>query len=162
MIVEAIALGSINLTYKPPEPPPLEVGRPVIKIELVEALEKPELVELAPLPEKPLEPPIRPSDGTNTYEPLSCTWWVKQWKPSVPNSWGNANTWDDRAATDGWTVSDTPVPGAVAQSDRGGWGHVALVLEVYGNTILIQEGNYDYAGSTRTKTVPTSSYTYIY
>jgi surface antigen len=49
---------------------------------------------------------------------------------SVPTNWGNANTWDNYARLSGWTVSSTPVAGAVAQTDRGGLGHVAVVEAV--------------------------------
>lgn len=98
---------------------------------------------------------------SNSYELYSCTWWVKHWKPSVGN-WGNANNWGYAAQAQGWTVSSTPVAGAVAWSTRGYYGHVALVLEVNGDSVVIQEGNYDFNGSVRTVSVPTSSYQYIY
>lgn len=162
MIVEAVVLGTITLNYKPPQPPPLEVGRPVSQISLVEPISTPPLQELEVIPLKPTTTVRTPVDASNTYEQGQCTWWVKQWKPEVPNSWGNANSWDENAFADGWTVSSTPIPGAIAQSDRGAYGHVALVLEIVGDTVLIQEGNYDYNGSVRTKTVPISTYQYIY
>lgn len=165
MLVTAIALGTIQLSYKPPEPPPIHLGRPVVEIVLLEPLPATEIEELAVIPPKPIKAVTaapRGSGGTNTYEPLQCTWWVKQWKPDVPNSWGNANEWDDNALADGWTVSDVPVVGAVAQSDRGGFGHVALVIGVSGSEVTIREGNYDYNGSVRTKTVTASMYTYLY
>lgn len=165
MIVESLVLGTITLTYKPPEPPPLEVGYLVPQISQIEPIVAPEMSELAPIAPKVIKPPkapVRPSGGTNTYEPGQCTWWVKQWKPEVPNTWSNANRWDDWARVMGWVVSDSPVVGAVAQSDRGGYGHVALVIAVSGSEVTIKEGNYDYNGSVRTKTVPISSYRYIY
>lgn len=68
--------------------------------------------------------------GYNGYDPGWCTWYAAN-RVSVPTNWGNANTWDDRARnTPGWTVSQTPVAGAVAQSNRGWAGHVGVVEEV--------------------------------
>lgn len=61
-----------------------------------------------------------------------CTYYAAA-QSGAPGNWGNANTWDDYAyATPGWTVSDTPVPGAIAQRDSGGGGlgHVAIVKAV--------------------------------
>lgn len=48
----------------------------------------------------------------------------------IPTSWGNANTWDDRAIRDGYEVNHTPAAGAVFQTDSGEWGHVAYVASV--------------------------------
>ena len=67
--------------------------------------------------------------GYNGYDYGWCTWYVAN-KLSVPANWGNANTWDNYAAGSGWTVSSTPRPGAVAQTDAGGWGHVGVVEAV--------------------------------
>lgn len=68
--------------------------------------------------------------GYNGYDPGWCTWYAAN-RVSVPMNWGNANTWDDRARnTPGWTVSQTPVAGAVAQSNRGWAGHVGVVEQV--------------------------------
>jgi N-acetylmuramoyl-L-alanine amidase len=67
--------------------------------------------------------------GYNGYDYGWCTWYAAN-KISVPANWGNANTWDNYAPASGWTVSGKPVPGAVAQSDAGGWGHVGVVEAV--------------------------------
>jgi surface antigen len=57
----------------------------------------------------------------------------------VPNNWGNANTWDNYAAiTPGWVVSRTPVVGAVAQTDSGFGGHVAIVEAVSADGTMIK------------------------
>lgn len=66
--------------------------------------------------------------GYNGYDRGWCTWYVAN-KIAVPTNWGNASTWDDRARLSGWTVSQTPRPGAIAQKN-GGWGHVGLVEDV--------------------------------
>lgn len=131
------------------------------KIEPLEGL-KPLKVKL--VARKLVEPPkpvVPISLRYNNYAPLNCTFGVASWT-SVPGDWGNANQWDDNAIRDGYTVSPEPVAGSVAQTDRGTYGHVALVLSVHGNTITIKEQNYDYNGSIRTIDVPRSSYVYIY
>lgn len=74
-----------------------------------------------------------PVEG-NTYAWGNCTYWVfamRLWAGSpVPTSWGNANTWDDRATAAGYVVDRTPAAGAVFQTDEGQWGHVAYVTNV--------------------------------
>jgi surface antigen len=70
-----------------------------------------------------------PAYGYNGYDYGYCTWYVAN-KVAVPSNWGNANTWDNYAAMSGWTVSSVPIAGAVAQSDAGFQGHVALVEAV--------------------------------
>jgi surface antigen len=68
--------------------------------------------------------------GGNGYYYGYCTWYAAN-RVAVPSNWGNANTWDNRARSSGWTVSKTPVPGAVAQTDAmSWWGHVAVVEAV--------------------------------
>lgn len=72
----------------------------------------------------------------NTYAWGNCTWWsyaMRKWAGSpIPTTWGNANTWDDRAAADGYVVNNMPAVGAVFQTDvgGGGYGHVAYVIKV--------------------------------
>lgn len=67
--------------------------------------------------------------GSNGYDRGYCTWYVASVLP-VPNNWGNANTWDNLARVSGWTVSSTPRPGAVGQSNSGYYGHVVYVIDV--------------------------------
>lgn len=70
-----------------------------------------------------------PVYGFNGYDYGYCTWYVAN-RVTVPANWGNANTWDTRAALSGWVVSKVPRVGAVAQSNRGSEGHVAYVEAV--------------------------------
>lgn len=70
-----------------------------------------------------------PIYGHNGYDYGFCTWYVAN-KISMPANWGDANTWDNRAAVSGWVVSAVPEAGAIAQSDRGSQGHVAYVEAV--------------------------------
>lgn len=74
----------------------------------------------------------------NTYEWGNCTYWafaMRLWADDpIPTTWGNANTWDDRASADGYLVDNTPAINAVFQSDKGQWGHVAYVTAVNDET----------------------------
>jgi surface antigen len=70
-----------------------------------------------------------PVYGYNGYTYGYCTWYVAN-KVTVPANWGNANTWDNRAALSGWVVSSVPRVGAIGQTDRGSEGHVAVVTAV--------------------------------
>lgn len=79
--------------------------------------------------------------SVNTYAWGNCTWGVANWT-TVPSNLGNANTWDDSARLLGYTVSGSPIVGAVAQTDSDSYlGHVALVEAVNGDQILIKEMN---------------------
>ncbi len=70
----------------------------------------------------------------DTYEWGNCTYWVFAMRLQagypIPTSWGNANTWDNRAIRDGYSVDHIPEVGAVFQTDNGQWGHVAYVASV--------------------------------
>jgi surface antigen len=57
---------------------------------------------------------------------------------SVPNNWGNANTWSYYAPGSGWTVSKRPVKGSIAQTTGPGYGHVALVEDVSDDGLMIK------------------------
>lgn len=74
----------------------------------------------------------------NTYAWGNCTYWtfaMRLWaKDPIPTSWGNANTWDDRAIADGYEVNHTPRVGSIMQTDAGDFGHVAYVVSVNAET----------------------------
>ncbi len=78
-----------------------------------------------------------PVYGDNLYTYGYCTWYVAN-RIRVPNNWGNANTWDNRAAASGWIVSSIPRVGAVGQTDRGSEGHVAVVEAVSEDGTMIK------------------------
>ena len=111
--------------------------------------------------QKPATAPINSSQG-NSYEYGQCTYWVKQWMPSLPNNLGNANNWGYALQQMGWKVSSNPQINAIAWSTRGYYGHVALVIGIQEDGVLIREGNYDFNGSVRTVVVPVGEYQYIY
>ncbi|KAJ1644987.1 hypothetical protein LPJ64_003399 [Coemansia asiatica] len=78
-----------------------------------------------------------------------------------PN-WGNANTWDNAARQTGVPVNSKPVPGCVAQTNAGKYGHVAWVAKVSGNSVTIEEYNHSGTEKYSTRTVPKSTFNYIH
>ena len=88
--------------------------------------------------------------GNNPYPCCSngsnCTWWAWEsaccnWKVALPG-WGNANTWASYASKNGnYQVLGDPVPGSIATSTKGNYGHVAWVESVNGNKITVTEMN---------------------
>lgn len=97
----------------------------------------------------------------NPYPYGQCTYGVASMKGNIP-VWGNAADWAWEAREAGYTVSDTPIVGSVAQTSAGYWGHVATVVGVGDGTVTVIEQNYDYNGSIREYTYPTSTFVYIY
>ncbi|MDB5185119.1 MAG: hypothetical protein JWN38_927 [Candidatus Saccharibacteria bacterium] len=75
--------------------------------------------------------------GFNGYDYGYCTWYVAN-RIAVPSNWGNANTWDNLAPLDGWTVSTVPRAGAIGQTDRGSEGHVAYIEAVSDDGTMIK------------------------
>ncbi len=76
----------------------------------------------------------------NSYAWLNCTWYVAS-RIDVPSYMGNAKTWDDNLRAAGWREG-APRPGAIAETDVGWAGHVALVDEVVGGMVKVSEYNY--------------------
>lgn len=81
-------------------------------------------------------PPVSDDD----YAFGNCTWWVAflrlKINDPIPNNWGNAINWAERAATDGYLVDHTPSYSAIMQDPNapGGLGHVAFVISIDPNT----------------------------
>jgi surface antigen len=75
--------------------------------------------------------PITPGDG---YDYGYCTYWAAlrriQVGNQIPNNWGDAHSWDDRAILAGYEVDHTPAKYAIMQTDYGSLGHVAFVEDV--------------------------------
>jgi surface antigen len=100
--------------------------------------------------------------STDTYAPGNCTWYVAS-RLSIPQSWGNANTWDDNARAAGYTVTTVPQPGAIGQTDVGWAGHVTVVESVNGDgTVTVSEMNVYGLGVVDTANYPVGYFTYIY
>ena len=103
----------------------------------------------------------------------NCTDWVA-WRLNNTNGvafhnhfggrqWGNANTWDDTARALGYAVNSTPAVGAVAQTDAGGFGHVAWVRSVNaGGTVTVEDYNCAGTGVYAARTVAVGTYRYIH
>lgn len=101
----------------------------------------------------------RGSSAGNTYTPGYCTWYVKNMRPDLPNNLGNADTWVARAAAQGLPTGSAPRVGAVGQQGM----HVVYVQSVNGDgTVTISEMNYGGLYRINTRTVPASSFMYIY
>ena len=98
----------------------------------------------------------------NSYAYGTCTWYVKNRVPAWPNAMGNANQWVYSAQANGIATGSVPAVGAIAAEN--GIMHVAYVESVSADkrTVTISEMNY--AGSTdvHRRTVPASTFTYIY
>jgi surface antigen len=100
--------------------------------------------------------------GANGYSFGYCTYYVAS-RRSVPSNWGNANAWYYNAQASGFSVGYTPVPGAIAWTGAGYYGHVAYVEGVSGGMVTVSEmnynGNWDRVTS---RTVSASNFRYIY
>ncbi len=87
---------------------------------------------------------------TGGYGYRNCTDWVayrvRIAGGNVPAGLGNANTWDDRAPSYGYTVSSTPREGAAAVSNSGFYGHVMYVEAVNGDGSVVVS-DYNRAGT---------------
>lgn len=77
-------------------------------------------------------------------------------------NWGNANTWDEAAKATGVKINSTPKKGAIAQSNAGGYGHVAWVSKVSGNKVTVEEYNYATSEAYGTRTVAKGEFNYIH
>ncbi len=88
-------------------------------------------------------------------------WRWHQMGGPMPN-WGNANTWDDNARAAGYAVNNSPAVGALAQTDAGPFGHVAVVEAVQGGSVVVSEMNYDNAGHFRYGVYSSSYFQYIH
>lgn len=85
----------------------------------------------------------------NRYDYGYCTWYVYERRAAIGKPigsfWGNATSWASFAASAGFTVNNTPAPGAIFQSSGGwgGYGHVAFVESVAPNgDVTLSEMNY--------------------
>lgn len=98
----------------------------------------------------------------NGYALGYCTYYVAS-RRSVPSNWGNANTWYYNAQASGFSVGSTPVPGAIAWTGAGYFGHVAYVESVSGGMVTVSEMNFN-GGWNRvsSRTTSASSFRYIY
>ncbi len=96
----------------------------------------------------------------NMYEPGQCVWYVKNKRPDLPNTLGNATDWFANAQRQGLSTGLNPRVGAV------GWryGHVVYIESVNGDgTVTYSDMNGNYvAFEIGRKTVSANSLKYIY
>jgi surface antigen len=98
----------------------------------------------------------------NGYSFGYCTYYVAS-RRSIPPNWGNADQWYYNAQASGFSVGSVPVPGAIAWTGAGYYGHVAYVESVSGSMVTISEMNYNGNWDRVTeRTVPASEFSYIY
>lgn len=76
----------------------------------------------------------------NNYSYGYCTYYVAS-RRAVPQRMGDATNWEAGLRAAGWTISYTPVAGAIGISHVGVSGHVVIVEQVVGNQVLISEMN---------------------
>ncbi|NCU37920.1 LysM peptidoglycan-binding domain-containing protein [Candidatus Saccharibacteria bacterium] len=95
----------------------------------------------------------------NTYAWGNCTWYVKNRKPNIPNSFGNAYEWIGRAQAMGYATGSNPAPGAIGVSGN----HVVYVESVSNGMAHISEMNYGGGlGVVNYRSVSLNSHTWIY
>jgi hypothetical protein len=156
-----ITLAMLFPSTLPVKPNQIDVGQPLPAIEIIKPM--PELavknlptLDFAAFHFDPM------GSHPNSYAPANCTWGASSMEPAIPQDWGNANTWDDSARAAGITVSDSPIVGAVAQTDHGSYGHVAIVTAITADGPMITEMNFDYNGGVRTRLASPGEFRYIY
>jgi len=73
----------------------------------------------------------QPVVAADLYEYGNCTYWaalrrIEIGQP-IPNTWGDAHSWDNGAIRDNYVMDHTPTDGSIMQTDAGDLGHVAFV-----------------------------------
>jgi surface antigen len=96
------------------------------------------------------EPDVTDTEGYGgePYIACQCTRFAWEHRPDLPGNLGNANTWNERAAAQGFPVDGNPRAGDIAVFEAYShgalaYGHVAYVTGVNGDgTINIAEDNW--------------------
>ncbi|EHI69286.1 peptidoglycan hydrolase PcsB [Streptococcus ictaluri] len=98
----------------------------------------------APVMATPVARPQVTYSANNTYPVGQCTWGAKSLAPWAGNNWGNGGQWAYSAQAAGFSVASTPMAGAIAVWNDGGYGHVAVVVEVQSaSNIRVMESNFN-------------------
>lgn len=107
------------------------------------------------------QPASQPTTAStpNTYVKGTCTWYVKEKRPDLPNGLGNGGQWVGNAAKRGFKTGTTPQAGAVGEQP----GHVVYIESVSSSTVTVSEMNYGgKKGVVHKRTVKASTFKYIY
>ena len=93
-----------------------------------------------------------------SYVAYQCTWWAAKLLDYVQPGWGNADEWAANAARAGFSVTNTPTVGSIADwsgalPGSGGAGHVAEVTGIVPGGFTVVEGNFSNPGQLDTRTV---------
>lgn len=85
-----------------------------------------------------------------------CTWYVAERRGDV-NWRGNAGTWLNGARSAGRATGKVPAVGSIMVTNESGYGHVAVVESVNGDTITVSEMNYKGFGVVSSRTLSAKS-----
>ena len=91
-------------------------------------------------------------EGSHVFYAGQCTRYIAS-KMVIPWN-GNAKTWLSKAESMGYETSESPRPGSVVVTAEGPYGHVAIVEEIKGDTMIISEMNYQGWGKLSSREVP--------
>lgn len=126
-----------------------------IRADTAECLAKP--VHQTPKAQKTVRTAVRGSSPSLSWWGYKqCTWYVAT-RRNV-GQWNNASEWLWQARRDGYATGSTPQVGAIAWER----GHVSYVESVSGDNVTVSEYNYATPLGYGTRTVPASSFIYIY
>jgi len=109
---------------------------------------------------------VRQSVAGNSYAYGNCTFYVKNRRSDIGNHWGHAWMWLSSARNAGYATGNVPRVGAIAWNGMipgySPLGHVAYVEAVNGNYVTVSEMNAPYFNVVTRRTVPASTFIYIY
>ena len=99
---------------------------------------------------------LTPKPSYHTFYWGNCTWYVAKYK-SV-NWWGNANAWLRNARAKGHPTGNTPTLGSIVVFNGRGYnpryGHVAIVMDVKSDHLIISDMNYRRLWEVTTRKIP--------
>jgi surface antigen len=105
------------------------------------------------------KPAVKAILAGNSYTAGNCTWYAKSRRPDLPNNLGNAISWVSSARSQGLQTGSKPKVGAIGQQGN----HVVYIEKINRDgSVLISEMNWEGLGVVSKRTVPASSFTYIY
>ena len=137
----------------------IEEIQPLTEIQPLQFTKYEKLTKLAPKVQTAATQPQNSSQGkpaAGWFPWGQCTWFV--WSKRSVGFWNDATDWLWQAKRDGWATGTVPKIGAIAWQH----GHVALVTGISGSNVTITESNYKGLGVISSRTVPATTFQYIY